>query len=91
MHVYEIYAAVGAHLGGTRLGDVLWLFEPITHRTYELNKLSSYLIIRIINALVGSFIIYNFGFQEFWILALTSLSSTVQKCVPPREILPLSL
>src|ERR1700722_259977 len=23
MHVYEIYAAVGAHLGGTYLGDVL--------------------------------------------------------------------
>jgi hypothetical protein len=22
MHVYEIYAAVGAHLGGTHLGDV---------------------------------------------------------------------
>ena len=22
MHVYEVYAAVGAHLGGTRLGDV---------------------------------------------------------------------
>ena len=23
MHVYEIYAAVGAHLGGTYLGDLL--------------------------------------------------------------------
>ena len=22
MYVYEVYAAVGAHLGGTRLGDV---------------------------------------------------------------------
>jgi hypothetical protein len=45
--------------------------------TYELNKVSSYLIIRITNILVGSFIIYNFGFQDFWILGLTSLLSTV--------------
>jgi hypothetical protein len=52
--------------------------EPITCRTYELNKLSSCSIIRITNALVGSFTIWDFGFQEFGILALTSLSSTVE-------------
>jgi hypothetical protein len=41
--------------------------------------MSSCSIIRITNALGGSFTIWDFGFQDFWILGLASLLSTVPR------------